>query len=43
MQKPIIWYDNQGAAALATNLVFYQRTKHIEIDIYFVRDKVLNS
>ncbi|PON60607.1 hypothetical protein PanWU01x14_152190 [Parasponia andersonii] len=43
MRKPIIWCENQGAAALDANSVFHQRTKHTEIDIHFVRDKVLNE
>lgn len=38
---PIIWSDNLGAASLAYNPVMHARTKHIEIDIHFVRDKVL--
>ena len=32
--------DNTSAAAIATNLVLHSKTKHIEIDIHFVRDKV---
>ncbi|KAK9090466.1 hypothetical protein Sjap_023643 [Stephania japonica] len=30
-----------SAAALAQNLVYHARTKHIELDIHYVRDKVL--
>ena len=33
--------DNQSAMALASNPILHARTKHIEIDIHFVRDKVL--
>ena len=40
---PIIWTDNLGAAALASNSVLHQRTKHIEIDLHYVRDKVLHK
>ncbi|KAH9800493.1 retrovirus-related pol polyprotein from transposon RE1 [Citrus sinensis] len=37
---PIIWCDNQSAAALASNPKFHSRTKHIELDVYFIREKV---
>jgi hypothetical protein len=40
---PTIWCDNVSALALATNLVYHARTKHIEIDYYFVWEKVLNQ
>jgi hypothetical protein len=39
---PTIWCDNLSALALASNLVYHARTKHIEIDYHFVREKVLN-
>uniref|UniRef100_A0A803NPG5 Reverse transcriptase Ty1/copia-type domain-containing protein n=1 Tax=Cannabis sativa TaxID=3483 RepID=A0A803NPG5_CANSA len=39
--SPIIWVDNQSAAALAANPVFHARSKHIEIDLHFVRDQIL--
>ena len=38
---PILWCDNMSARSLAANPVFYARTKHIEIDMHLVRDKVL--
>lgn len=37
----IIWCDNHGAIALAYNLVYHARKKHAELDIHFVRDKVV--
>ncbi|XP_042041318.1 uncharacterized mitochondrial protein AtMg00810-like [Salvia splendens] len=40
---PVIWVDNLSAIALASNPVLHARTKHIELDMHFVRDKVLNN
>jgi hypothetical protein len=39
----LIHCDNVSAVYLMTNLVWYQRTKHIEIDLHFVRDKLVSS
>jgi hypothetical protein len=38
---PLIWCDNTSALALASNPVFHGRTKHIEVDYHFVREKVV--
>ncbi|RVW39002.1 Retrovirus-related Pol polyprotein from transposon RE1 [Vitis vinifera] len=40
---PILWCDNQSAAHLAANSVFHSRSKHIELDLHFIREKVLRQ
>ncbi|KAK4268262.1 hypothetical protein QN277_024943 [Acacia crassicarpa] len=39
-ETPIVWCDNSGAIALASNPVLHSKTKHVEIDIHFLREKV---
>lgn len=37
---PILWCDNLSAIYLTENPIFHARTKHIEIDYHFVRERV---
>ncbi|KAK6117405.1 hypothetical protein DH2020_048861 [Rehmannia glutinosa] len=39
-QPPIVWIDNISVKSMACNLVSYSRTKYIEIDLHFIREKI---
>ena len=39
-EKSILWSDNQAAIAISHNPEFHARTKHIDINLHFLRDHV---
>ena len=39
-RAPTLWCDNLGATHLSVNPIFHARTKHIEVDYHFVRERV---
>jgi hypothetical protein len=39
----VLWCDNIGALALASNPVYHARTKHIDVGVHFIREKVNNK
>ena len=40
-KQPILRCDNLGVVHLSANPILHSITKHVELDIYFVRDLVL--
>ena len=35
-----LYYDNKSAIEIANNPVQYDRTKHVEIDKHFIKEKI---
>ena len=40
---PVLFYDNTSALHMIVNSFFHARTKHIELDVHFVHEKVAAS
>lgn len=38
---PKLWCDNVSTHAIASNPIFHARTKHVEVEYHFIREKVL--
>jgi len=39
--NPTVYCDNQSAVLLAHNPILHTRTKHMKIDLFFIREKIL--
>ena len=39
-QTPVLQCDNKSAEALASNPKYHSRTKHIELDLHFIREHI---
>jgi hypothetical protein len=37
---PVLFYDNLSTIALSFNPVQHQQTKHIEVDVHFIHERV---
>ncbi|KAE8677467.1 Serine carboxypeptidase-like 40 [Hibiscus syriacus] len=37
--KSVIWCDNTGAVAMSANPVYQSQSKHVDLDVHFVREK----
>lgn len=43
MSKPLLLCDNMSTILLSRNPLFHNRTKHLELDLHFIREKVTDG
>ncbi|GMI91113.1 cysteine-rich RLK (RECEPTOR-like protein kinase) 8 [Hibiscus trionum] len=41
--SPVVWCDNTSVVSILANPVFHSRSKHVELDVHFVREKVVEQ
>lgn len=39
-QPTALYYDSKSALYVVANPVYHERTKHIEVDCHFIREKI---
>ena len=40
LEPALLYYDNKATFHIATNPLFHERTKHIEMNCHYIRDKI---
>ena len=43
LRAPVVWCDNLSIVLLSANPILHARSKHIELDLYFVHEKVIQK
>ncbi|KAH1107414.1 hypothetical protein J1N35_011182 [Gossypium stocksii] len=43
IDPPTIWCDNSSTVAIAANPILHSKFKHVELDLFFVREKVASG